>query len=273
MNIPIGSYYVLLKNYLKPQWVRVLLLTLALFSAIGLRVANPQIIRRFLDAGQTGADSTQLLYAGALFLGFAILVQILSVTATYLGEVIGWNATNALRADLALHALKLDMTYHNTKTPGEMIERIDGDVVNLAIFFSQMVIQVIGSLLLMAGIIAVLAWEDWRVGLALAAFSALTLYALSKTRAMAIPYHTAARDAHSDCMALSKSSWLAAKTSAPAARSRIRCAGCSRPRAASSSSSPRPACTACWFGWSGRPSMCSDAPRPLSRAICFIQIR
>ncbi len=198
MNIPIRSYWQLLANYLKPQRSRVALLTVLLFITIGLRLANPQIIRQFLDAAQTGAALPQLVTAGGLFLLFALLVQGISVAATYIGETVGWNATNALRADLALHCLRLDMSFHNTKTPGEMIERIDGDVMDLAIFFSQLVIQVLGNLLLLIGVLIALYIEDWRVGLALTVFSVIALITLNKMRHIATPHWKTAREAHAD---------------------------------------------------------------------------
>jgi len=47
---------------------------------------------------------------------------------TYLSADIGWSAANLLRADLFRHTLDLDMAYHKGRMPGEMIERIDGDV-------------------------------------------------------------------------------------------------------------------------------------------------
>lgn len=198
MNIPIRSYWQLLANYLKPQRKRVALLTILLFTVIGLRLVNPQIIRQFLDAAQGGAATQQLWMAGGLFLLFALLVQSLSVAATYIGETVGWNATNALRADLALHCLRLDMSFHNTKTPGEMIERIDGDVMDLAIFFSQMVIQVLGNLVLLVGVLIALFIEDWRVGLALTVFSVVALFTLNKMRHIATPHWKTAREAHAN---------------------------------------------------------------------------
>ncbi len=198
MTIPIRSYWQLLENYLKPQRKRVALLAILLFAVIGLRLVNPQIIRQFLDAAQGGAATQQLWVAGGLFLLFALLVQSLSVAATYIGETVGWNATNALRADLALHCLRLDMSFHNTKTPGEMIERIDGDVMDLAIFFSQMVIQVLGNLLLLIGVLIALYLEDWRVGLALSVFSVIALITLNKMRHIATPHWKTAREAHAN---------------------------------------------------------------------------
>lgn len=198
MSIPIREYWQLLAKYLKPQKKWVALLAVLLFAVIGLRVINPQIIRVFLDAAQAGAPLQPLLIAGGLFLAFALLVQLMSVAATYVGEVVGWTATNNLRADLALHALRLDMSFHNDKTPGEMIERIDGDVMDLAIFFSQLVIQVIGNLFLLIGVLIALALEDWRVGLATAIFSVVALFTLNKLRDIAVPHWKIAREAHAD---------------------------------------------------------------------------
>ena len=62
---------------------------------------------------------------------------------TYVGEDVSWTATNALRADLTQHCLRLDMDFHNARTPGELIERIDGDASELANFFSQLVLRVL----------------------------------------------------------------------------------------------------------------------------------
>ncbi|RLT34333.1 MAG: ABC transporter ATP-binding protein [Chloroflexi bacterium] len=65
-----------------------------------------------------------------------------------------WSATNALRADLALHCLRLDMAFYNSHTPGELIERVDGDMSGLPI-------QMIASALLVVGVILLLLREDW----------------------------------------------------------------------------------------------------------------
>src|SRR4051812_32464652 len=106
-----------------------------MLAGIGLQVANPQVIRYFIDTALAGGSQQGLVYAALFFLAAALVYQGLTVAATYMGEDVGWSATNALRADLALHVLRLDMAFHNDHTPGQMIERIDGDVAQLAIFF------------------------------------------------------------------------------------------------------------------------------------------
>jgi ABC-type multidrug transport system fused ATPase/permease subunit len=46
----------------------------------------------------------------------ALLRQVISVVATYVSENLAWTATNNLRADLALHCLRLDMGFHKSHT-------------------------------------------------------------------------------------------------------------------------------------------------------------
>ena len=176
----------------------VILLTVLILGTIALRVANPQIVRLFIDAAQRKADLNEMFAAGAVFLAFAVVVQILSVAAIYVGERVGWTATNNLRADLALHCMRLDMTFHNNKTPGEMVERVDGDVMDLSIFFSQMVIQVLGSALLMVAVLVALAFESWQAALATTILTVVAILTMEKARALAVPFWTIAREAHAE---------------------------------------------------------------------------
>ncbi len=74
--------------------------------------------------------------------------------------------------------LGLDLGFHKANTPGELIERLDGDATALANFFSQFSVRVLGNALLILGVLALLWREDWRVGLGLAAYAALALFAL-----------------------------------------------------------------------------------------------
>ena len=181
-------------------------LALLLFSSIGLQLVNPQIMRHFIDVATgtaepaaSGASISAALFRSALlFMGVALAQQIVSVLATYVSENVGWTATNALRADLADHCLHLDMSFHNLRTPGEMIERIDGDVSGLSNFFSQFVIQVFGNVVLLLGVLILLFREDWRVGLAMGVFATSALATLWRLRGLAAPYWEEERQASAE---------------------------------------------------------------------------
>jgi len=178
-----------------PQKGPFALLALLLLSSIGLQVVTPQIMRRFIDAAQSGAEMRVLASAAIAFIGLALLQQLLAIGASYYGENVAWTATNALRAELARHCVNLDMSFHNNTSPGELIERIDGDVGELSNFFSQLVLRVVGNLILLVGIIVALFLEDWRLGTAIAIFAVIALVALNRVRGIAVPHQKAFRKA------------------------------------------------------------------------------
>ncbi len=165
--------------YLRPFAFRVLLLSTLILASIGLQLYAPQIIRRFLDTAQAGADGRTLSLMGAIFLAVVVCQKIVTLYSTYLSEDLGWAATNRLRADLAVHTMRLDMGFHKLHTPGEIIERIDGDVGKLAEYFSQLVVHVLGNALLLIGVLVLLFREDWRFGLIGLAYALVTIIFLS----------------------------------------------------------------------------------------------
>jgi len=168
-------YLDLFVRYVAPEWRRVAFLGILLAASIGLQLVAPQLLRSFIDNAIGGADVDVLVRIAILFAAIALGQQLAAALATYLGESIGWVATNAMRADLALHCLNLDLGFHKARTPGELIERIDGDVTALAGFFSRFAVNVLGNLVLLVGVLVVVALEDWRAGVALTGFAVLAV--------------------------------------------------------------------------------------------------
>lgn len=198
MNIPFSRYWDLLSRYIQPQKARFIGLLVLLFTSIALQVINPQIMRFFIDTTQTTKEARLLVIAAVAFITIALVQQAVGVSTTYVGEYVAWIATNELRAEMAEHCLHLDMRQHNEMSPGELIERIDGDVTELSSFFSQLVIRVLGNILLMLGILIAMFFVDWRVGLAFTVFSFVTMLALNAVRGLAIPFQKKFREAQAD---------------------------------------------------------------------------
>ncbi|HMN60065.1 MAG TPA: ABC transporter ATP-binding protein, partial [Anaerolinea sp.] len=198
MSIPLKAYWDLLSRYIRPQRLRFTLLVILMLASIGLQVFNPQVMRSFIDSALGGAAARELMLTAAMFIGIALLRQVVAVSITYLSESVAWTATNALRGDLAWHCLNLDMGFHNSHTPGELIERIDGDVTELATFFSQFVVTMLGNLLLLVGILAAIFREDWRAGLAFFVFALVAVLVLNRVRDIAVPHQKARRQAEAD---------------------------------------------------------------------------
>ncbi|HHP7243859.1 MAG TPA: ABC transporter ATP-binding protein [Elainellaceae cyanobacterium] len=193
MRIPFKQYGTLLSDYLKPQRGRVIGLAIALLATIALQILNPQLLGIFIDTATTGGAIQTLIAIALAFMAIAVLIQSLAVVTTYFSETVAWTATNALRIDLVDHCLKLDLSFHKSRTPGEWVERVDGDVTALSRFFSQLVIHVFGNGILLVGILVMLFFEDWRAGLGLSLFSGVALLLLLGVQGFAIVPWTAYR--------------------------------------------------------------------------------
>lgn len=175
-----------LLRYLYPVRGRLLLLLIMLLVSTACQLINPQLVQQFIDtAAAQGAISTLLTLAG-IYLLIAVFTQFITVAISYVGNDISWRATNTLRGDLLRHCLGLDMHFHNRKTPGEMIERIDGDVTGMSNFFAMFIAQVIGSFILLIGILGYMFTVNWPIAAVMTVFTFLSIGSMVFIRNMGV---------------------------------------------------------------------------------------
>jgi ABC-type multidrug transport system fused ATPase/permease subunit len=156
------------------------LLAALFFAGIGLQLTNPLLAKTFIDRASSGAPFGDLVRIAAAFLVVALLTQIATVIEVYVAEDLGWRTTNALRVDLTAHVLDLDAAFHADHGAGELLERIDGDVSAVAGFFGRFIVHVLGSAVFLAGVLALLWREDWRIGALLSGFAVASVLYLTR---------------------------------------------------------------------------------------------
>jgi ATP-binding cassette subfamily B protein len=196
IHVQLSRYWQLLAHYLRHHWLRMSLLAAILCGTICVQVVTPLVASYFIDQATSGGDLHGLFVLAGLSMALALVGQGLAVVETYVAENVSWAATNELRVDLVAHLLRLDATFHTAHTPGELIERVDGDVATLARFFSRFIVSVLGNGLLLLGVLGLLYHVDWRVGLAMSAFVVLALVAMLRIHAVATPAWIADRQAN-----------------------------------------------------------------------------
>ncbi|MBN1971105.1 MAG: ABC transporter ATP-binding protein [Candidatus Delongbacteria bacterium] len=187
-KIDINELKPLIKKYLSDQKSFVIILMLIIFAEIALQLVNPQVIRSFIDNILEGDKKDNLYKLAGIFIALSFMQQILNIAATYFSQNIGWKSTNRLRNDLAGHCMNLDMGFHKDHLPGELIERIDGDVTSLMNLFSNFMIKILGNILLLGGVLVALFIEDWLIGTSLTLFSIVSMIFLTKISTIAVPY-------------------------------------------------------------------------------------
>ena len=196
MKIPAAAYTKLLYKYLRPLWRQVLVFAILMTVGTVLEIINPQLLRQFIDGISEGGTLAALSRFAYLYIVVALIRHICITIGKYLGERVGWTATDALRNELVRHCLKLDMTFHKARTPGELIERLDGDINLLTNFFSQFVVGIVFNALLLVGIVLALFMEDWRIGLGMMFFTIIAMVVLIAINQKGIKNWAAARQAN-----------------------------------------------------------------------------
>jgi ATP-binding cassette subfamily B protein len=191
----VRRHVALLGTYLLPEWPRLLLLATLLLSGIGVDLVFPQLLRQFVDGAGRGLTVPALSGLAGTYLVMAVLAQAVSAAEAYVATDLSQRATGAMRARLTRHCLQLDLDFHTRHTPGELIERIDGDVGVLANYFSRFAVELLGNALFLAGVLALMFGVDWRLGVIFGAFSLCTLAVMRAVHVLPVPYQRRALEA------------------------------------------------------------------------------
>ncbi|AKS45390.1 ATP-binding cassette, subfamily B, MsbA [Octadecabacter temperatus] len=178
-------------NYLShfKGWLAVAVLLMAIegatFGSISFMM-QPMFDRVFVG-GETGSIWTVGLIILAIFVvrAFAALIQ--NVIMTYVSQRSGEN----LRSDLMGHIIGLDTAYHQTHPPGQMIERVQGDVASLSTVWVQLVAGLARDMVAVISLLSVAFWIDWKwmlialIGIPIVILPAVTLRVFVRRKALA----------------------------------------------------------------------------------------
>ncbi|WP_327087782.1 ABC transporter ATP-binding protein/permease [Nonomuraea sp. NBC_01738] len=168
-------------------------LALSIAAATALPLAAPQFTRSFVDRAIGGAAPGVLVAIALGYLGVSLAGQAARMLTAWLASRLAWDGTNHLRERLAEHALGLDMAFHGRHTPGEMIERVDGDVAAVADFVVAFLLDVVAGVLLLAGVLVVVFTVDVRLGFALLGYCLVAGFLMARAQRLAVPSAVLAR--------------------------------------------------------------------------------
>jgi len=167
-----------LLRYVRPYGVTVTLSIALLLLASLADLAGPTLYRVGIDRYIAPPGPR---HAGADFQGLARLAGIyLAVLAlgfgarwgqSYLMQAVGQRVMADLRAQMIAHLQGLSMTFFARTPVGRLVTRVTNDVDALNELLTSGAVAIFGDIFTMIGIMAVMAWMDWR--LALAAFAVL----------------------------------------------------------------------------------------------------
>ncbi|HEY7215833.1 MAG TPA: ABC transporter ATP-binding protein [Thermoanaerobaculia bacterium] len=132
------------------------------------------LLARGIDPDQVAAQGvavTAVIYVAVLGFVFAALYA-----QGYVLQVMGQYIMYDLRRQIFGHLQRLSLAFYDHNPLGRLVTRVTTDVDALNELFTAGIVSIFGDLMLLAGIVAVLFWLDWR--LALVAFSIVPLLLL-----------------------------------------------------------------------------------------------
>jgi ATP-binding cassette subfamily B protein len=168
-----GSFLI---KYLKGQKKSLILLAVFFIGNIALQIFSPQVLSYFIDSAESGKTMGYIIMIVLLYMITIVMNMAGGVCESYYAKSFGWRITNIFRKDVMAHFLKIDMEHHEKWTSGEMIARLDEDVEGLFTYFYMLIFKLVGSTLLMVGILIALVVKNWVIAAAMLIFSIASVW-------------------------------------------------------------------------------------------------
>ncbi len=165
-----------LLGYLRPHWRSVLLGLVVIVATALLQLVQPWLTKVAIDEHIVRGDLAGVGRVAALFLAVLAGVFVLEFAQTWISQTIGQGIMFEMRMAIYGHLQRVDVAFYDRHAVGRLMTRVTSDVDALNDLFSAGVVAVFGDAFMLAGIVGVVLWMDWR--LALVTFSVLPLIVL-----------------------------------------------------------------------------------------------
>jgi len=141
---------------LRPYTTRVVFMLVCVVIVIGASLVTPSIIQFVIDQGVLRQDANVMVQAGLLVAGVGLVRALFNFAKRFSGEWLlnrtGYDFRNALYDKIQ----RLPFDYHDRAQTGQLMSRCTEDVTALARFVGQSGVDLLSTVLLLAGIVTLL---------------------------------------------------------------------------------------------------------------------
>ncbi len=180
------SHWRALLDLTTPHRKRVTVMVLVLAVAGVLPLLGPLLIATFIDKAASGGARSDLFLIAGTYIGVGVVRQIISIAVAWTATDLAWRVTNELRTTLTRHVLNLDLGFHRSTSPGELVSRVDGDVTALSDFVASFAVKAAAALVTLIGLVVVLLVRDWPVGIGLLVYLSIAIATMFLLRNKAV---------------------------------------------------------------------------------------
>jgi ABC-type multidrug transport system fused ATPase/permease subunit len=150
------------RGYLANHWR--LLSVAMVFMALegGMFGALSYMMKPMFDRVFVGGEADAIVWVGLLFLAIFVVRAIASIVQKVLLTRISQLSVADIRQDLLAHLMVLDTAYHQTHSPGYLMQRVEGDVDAISKVWRTIITGAGRDVIALVSLFAVAISVDWR---------------------------------------------------------------------------------------------------------------
>ncbi|NDJ79240.1 MAG: ABC transporter ATP-binding protein [Chloroflexi bacterium] len=162
---PILETLVRLLSFVRPFRKRLIGVLALMFVTSGAALVAPALVRAAINEGMAARDESALVLFSFLFLGVKAVEGVSLRYQMYNMVWIGQHAIMTVRQKLFYKYMDLHLGYYDHNRVGDLMARVTEDTNSLQNFITWAVVNTIGNVLTLAGIIIVMLVYDWYLAL------------------------------------------------------------------------------------------------------------
>ncbi len=151
--------------YLRPYPFQVIIAYASLLLVTLFNLFVPQVIKGAVDQGLSDGNIRALLIAAAIILIIALLRSIAGYGQLFYGEWLSHRVGYDLRNDFYQSVQGQSFTFHDKSHTGELMSRATNDIAETERFTGIGLADLVATVLLMTGVVAVMIWQSPRLAL------------------------------------------------------------------------------------------------------------
>jgi ATP-binding cassette subfamily B protein len=150
-------------GYARPYWTGIALMLFLILISTGLGLLTPLIFRDLIDQALPVGDTQRLNLLALGLITIPVVEGALRVAQRRINAGIGEGVIYDLRVSLYAHLQKMSLRFFtNTKT-GELMSRLNNDVVGAQTAISNTIVEIITNLVTVVATLAVMLALEWRL--------------------------------------------------------------------------------------------------------------
>ena len=155
-----------LVRMLRPYWVMVLGSFILVLVSAASQAAGPMLIGRAVDDVLAAKDRVRLIWIVLALLCAYLAGMLATRYQFYLMSLAGQRVLAEMRQQVMRHIHKLSLGFLERKAAGDLMSRLVNDIDVINNFFSQGLMQAVGALFGLVGVMVAMIALEWRLALA-----------------------------------------------------------------------------------------------------------